>query len=37
LLFVNDGGACDDYFKMLHLAMLSVADIMEGVASVVDG
>jgi len=38
LFFVaNGGGACDDYFKILHLKTLSVAEIMQGVASVMAG
>jgi len=36
LLFANDG-VCDDYFKMLHLGTLSVAEFVQGVASVMDG
>ena len=38
LFFVaNGGGACDDYFKILHLTTLSVAEIMQGVASAMAG
>jgi len=36
-VIANDGGAFDDYFKMLHLRTLSVAKIMQCVASVMDG
>jgi len=37
VVVANGGGACDDYFKMLHLTTLSVAEIMQGVASVMTG
>jgi hypothetical protein len=33
----NGGGACGDYFKILHLTTMSVAEIMQGVASVMAG
>jgi hypothetical protein len=39
LFFVvaNGDGACDDYFKIVHLTTLSVAEIMQGVVSVMAG